>query len=54
MDQSTSEVRMKNWLTIAKQCQNRPSGQSAGQCLADLYRLCFSCNMTERYKLRRN
>ena len=35
MDQSTSEVRMANWLTIAKQCQNRPNGQSARQWLAE-------------------
>lgn len=35
MDQSTSEVRMANWLTIAEQCQNRPNGQSARQWLAE-------------------
>lgn len=33
MDQSTNEVRMAYWLTIAKQCQNRPNGQSARQWL---------------------
>lgn len=35
MDQSTNEVRMASWLSIAKQCQNRPSGQSARQWLAE-------------------
>ena len=35
MDQSTHDVRRTNWLNIVKQCQNRPSGMSAKQWLAE-------------------
>ena len=35
MDQSTHDVRMKNWLNSISQCQNRPAGISAKQWLAE-------------------
>lgn len=35
MDQSTHDVRMTNWLNIISQCQNRPTGISAKQWLAE-------------------
>ena len=35
MDQSTHDVSMTNWLNIISQCQNRPTGISAKQWLAE-------------------
>jgi hypothetical protein len=35
MDQSTHDVRRTNWLNIIHQCQNRPSGTSVKQWLAE-------------------
>lgn len=35
MDQSTHDVRRANWLNIVTQCQNRPSGTSVREWLAE-------------------
>lgn len=35
MDQITHDVRRANWLSIIKQCQNRPEGMTAKQWMAD-------------------
>ena len=35
MDKSTHEVRIEQWMTIIRQCQSRPEGQSAKAWLAE-------------------
>ena len=35
MEQTTHDVRRKNWLTVVAQCQKRPEGVSAKQWLLD-------------------
>ena len=35
MDQITTEVRIADWVSIIKQCQNRPEGQTAKQWLEE-------------------
>ena len=35
MDQTTHEMRLVNWKSIIEQCQSRPEGMSAKQCLRD-------------------
>ena len=35
MDQITTEVRMADWVSIIKQCQNRTEGQTAKQWLEE-------------------
>ncbi len=35
MDQTTHDVRRANWLTIIKQCQERPEGVTVKQWLSD-------------------
>ena len=35
MDQITTEERMADWVSIIKQCQNRPEGQTAKQWLEE-------------------
>lgn len=35
MDQITHDVRRANWLSIIRQCQNRPEGMTAKQWMSD-------------------
>lgn len=35
MDQSTHEIRRRNWMNIINQCKNRPADITAKQWLAD-------------------
>ena len=35
MDQITTEVRMADWVSIIKKCQNRQEGQTAKQWLEE-------------------
>ena len=35
MDQTTHDVRRANWVTIIKQCQERPEGVTVKQWLSD-------------------
>lgn len=35
MDQSTHEIRRRNWMNIINQCKNRPANITAKQWLAD-------------------
>jgi hypothetical protein len=35
MDQITTDVRTADWVSIIKQCQNRPEGQTAKQWLEE-------------------
>ncbi len=35
MDQSTHEIRRRNWMNIINQCKNRPANITSKQWLAD-------------------
>ena len=38
MDQSTHEIRRRNWMNIINQCKNRPENMTAKQWLANMIR----------------